>query len=550
MTETTDAAPVANDIQNGGSGPTESLSLPLREDFGRKRRLALERRKEYNDYLSRKEAEEEQKRQERLKHGRRKAVSKPLDFHKTKPQEEHAPRLEKPDHRESVTFKAPTDADDFTTSLNTDEHADDNVETRKVLEQQPQRQINGLEDNHTSPAFILREETSKLKKEREEFARLEVVSAVRKSATRDALTGDACRSTAHSPTRSQDEKDGTDNADQVWERSQSLDRGKAGLHSTQLNALSLPAGLEKKPQDAKKQLFPKESYLKDLEAQIREKKERMLKEKEEEVRLDLKCIEEYHDPWSRDLAVVMTGRKRLRFLGDFVRPVETSSDIMPSKARSESNLLGNGRQIGDVSVLVPELHLLLGRRADVDAVPPRLSSKVLREALPPDVYSQELQKQQIEEKKQRDEEQRLKDAAEEEKLEKRVEEQRLKMYQEYNEERKRGKGKDLQVSKRPERAQRTHKTKEKTVLEASKKSTPHHKSQKPISITRPQESGSRKKNEFVQELRPPRKRSESRDRMAGSLEILRRQLATEQQISRIQQMQKNYVVGEHIQGFD
>ncbi|KAG0421933.1 hypothetical protein HPB47_002211 [Ixodes persulcatus] len=183
---------------------------------------------------------------------------------------------------------------------------------------------------------------------------------------------------------------------------------KAGLHSTQLNALSLPAGLEKKPQDAKKQLFPKESYLKDLEAQIREKKERMLKEKEEEV-----------------------------------RPVETSSDIMPSKARSESNLLGNGRQIGDVSVLVPELHLLLGRRADVDAVPPRLSSKVLREALPPDVYSQELQKQ-IEEKKQRDEEQRLKDAAEEEKLEKRVEEQRLKMYQEYNEERKRGKGKDLQ----------------------------------------------------------------------------------------------------------
>ncbi|CAN8025832.1 unnamed protein product [Ixodes persulcatus] len=111
------------------------------------------------------------------------------------------------------------------------------------------------------------------------------------------------------------------------------------------------------------QLFLKGSYLKELEAQIREKKERMLKEKEEEVR-------------------------------------------------------------------------------------PRLSRKVLREALPPDVYSQELQKQQIEEKKQRDEEQRLKDAAEEEKLEKRVEEQRLKMYQEYNEERKRGKGKDLQVNRR------------------------------------------------------------------------------------------------------
>ncbi|KAM7294762.1 trichohyalin [Ixodes scapularis] len=550
MTETTDAAPVANDSQNGGSGPTESLSLPLREDFERKRRLALERRKEYNDYLSRKEAEEEQKRQERLKHGRRKAVSNPLDFHKTKPQEEHAPRLEKPDHRESVISKAPTDADDGTASMNTAEHADDDVETRKVQEQQPQRQMNGLEDNHTSPAFILREETSKLKKEREEFARLEVVSAVRKPATRDALTGDACRSNAHSPTRSQDEKDGTDNADQAWERSQSLDRGRAGLQSTQLNALSLPAGLEKKPQDAKKQLFSKESYLKELEAQIREKKERMLREKEEEVRLDRKCIEEYHDPWSRDLAVVMTGRKRPRFLGDLVRPVETSSDIMPSKARSESNLLGNGRQIGDVSVLVPELHLLLGRRADADAVPPRLSRKVHREALPPDVYSQELQKQQMEEKKQREEEQRLKDAAEEEKLEKRVEEQRLKMYQEYNEERKRGKGKDLQVSKRPERAQRTHKAKEKTGSEASKKSTPHHKSQKPISITRPQESGSKKKNEIVQELRPPRKRSESRDRMAGSLEILRRQLATEQQISRIQQMQKNYVVGEHIQGFD
>ncbi|CAN8001691.1 unnamed protein product [Ixodes hexagonus] len=123
------------------------------------------------------------------------------------------------------------------------------------------------------------------------------------------------------------------------------------------------------------------------------------------------------------------------------------------------------------------------------------------------------------------------------------------MCQEYNEERKKGKGKDLQVSRRQERVQRSHPAKDKTVLETTKKSTTHHKSQKPISITRPQESGRKMKSDIVPELRPPRKRK-SRDRMASNLEILRRQLATEQQISRIQQMQKNYVVGEHIQGFD
>lgn len=243
--------------------------------------------------------------------------------------------------------------------------------------------------------------------------------------------------------------------------------------------------------------------------------------------LDRKCIEEYHDPWGRDLAVVMTGHKRRRFLGDVVRPVETSSDIMPSKARSESNLYGEPRRRSDAQA------------TELISIPvgPRLNRKLCRGTLPPNLYGKELQKQQIEDKKKREEEQKLKDAAEEEKLNKRVEEQRLRMYQEYQDERKRTKSKDLQLSRRQERVQKTHHPGKEKAAPDPKKPAPHLKGQKPISIIRPQDDSRKKKNESTTDFRPPRRRSESRDRMANNLEILRRQLATEQQISRIQQMQ-------------
>ncbi|KAL1420452.1 hypothetical protein MTO96_024276 [Rhipicephalus appendiculatus] len=172
---------------------------------------------------------------------------------------------------------------------------------------------------------------------------------------------------------------------------------------------------------------------------------------------------------------------------------------MPSKARSESNLFGDPRRQREVAMLVPNLHLLLARRGE------GVLRKLVRNVLPPSLYRKELQKQ-IEEKQQRLDEQRRRDEEEEEKLERRVQQQQAKMYQEYQEERKRHRAKDQ--------------------------------------VTRPPEDSRKIRSDAVPDFRPPRRRSESRDRLANNVEILRRQLATEQQINRIQQMQRNYVVTE------
>ncbi|XP_049275618.1 uncharacterized protein LOC119406969 [Rhipicephalus sanguineus] len=263
----------------------------------------------------------------------------------------------------------------------------------------------------------------------------------------------------------------------------------------------------------------------------------MLQEKLEEARLDRKCIEEYQDPWGRDLATAFAGGKRPRFLGDLVQPILTSSDIMPSKARSESNLFGDPRRQREVAMLVPNLHLLLARRGEGVLFKP--SRKLVRNVLPPSLYRKELQKQ-IEEKQQRLDEQRRRDQEEEEKLERRVQQQQAKMYQEYQEERKRHKAKD-QVARRPEQATKGQQDKERMMIE-TKRSVPHAKPQK--SVTRPPEDSRKIKSDAAPDFRPPRRRSESRDRLANNVEILRRQLATEQQINRIQQMQRNYVVTE------
>ncbi|XP_077497437.1 uncharacterized protein LOC144108034 isoform X1 [Amblyomma americanum] len=569
MTHKTSEPEVANkgphDVSGGGSdSPAEPVSLPIREHCERRLRLAMERRQEYNDFLSRKEAEEEAKRQRRRKHSRR-ATSQLEHLRRPTPAEDvylkKQPK-EEGDHQGSAVSRGQSRADGIADTAPVLPPVNGHSSAAGVKSEKDGRRSrlcsNGARNGELAVVATLKEETAKLKEEREEFAKLvsslkEVMSEVQKPATRAALTACLSRSRGQSPGHW--EADGEDNAPIQWERSQSLDRGlkgasqsdtslqlrKGGSQPTQLDAGAplLTAGSERRPDGSVARSTTKqESYLKELEAQIKEKQERMLQEKLEEARLDRKCIEEYQDPWGRDLTTAFAGGKRPRFLGDLVQPVQTSSDIMPSKARSESNLFGDPRRQREVAMLVPHLHMLLARRGDGLFIRP--SRKLVRNVLPPSLYRKELQKQQIEEKQQRLEEQRLRDQEEEEKLERRVQQQQMKMYQEYEEERKRHRPKE-QVSKRPEQVTRGPQERERMMIE-TKRSVPHTKP--PKVVARPAEDGRKAKSDAVPDSRPARRRSESRDRMANNVELLRRQLATEQQINRIQQMQRNYVVTE------
>ncbi|XP_054924528.1 uncharacterized protein [Dermacentor andersoni] len=547
--------------------PVEPVSLPIRDDYERRLRLAMERRREYNDFLARKEVEEEAKRRRRRKHCRR-ATSQLEHLRPTAAQSESTQTLptEQSDHRASAVSRGQSRADDM---VNANAHNAASIlpaidgqssaaGAKNDKEGRRSRLCNGTKNGELAVVATLKEETAKLKEEREEFAKLvsslkEVMSEVQKPATRAALTACISRSRGQSPGHA-DTEAGNHVAAQ-WERSQSLDRGlkgasqpkdsalqirKGGSQPTQLDtgAASLTAVSETRAGGSERAITKQEAYLKELEAQIKEKQERMLQEKLEEARLDRKCIEEYQDPCGRDLATVFAGGKRPRFLGDLVQPIQTSSDIMPSKARSESNLLGDPRRQREVAMLVPHLHLLLARKGDGPQFKP--GRKLVRSVLPPNLYRKELLKQQIEEKQQRLDEQRQRDQEEEEKLERRVQQQQAKMYQEYQEERKRHRAKD-QVTRRPEQTVKGQHDKERMMIE-TKRSVPHAKPQKPM--TRLTEDSRKLRSDATPDFRPPRRRSESRDRLANNVEILRRQLATEQQINRIQQMQRNYVVTE------
>ncbi|KAL3221373.1 hypothetical protein MRX96_005107 [Rhipicephalus microplus] len=203
-------------------------------------------------------------------------------------------------------------------------------------------------------------------------------------------------------------------------------------------------------------------------------------------------------------------------------------------------------------MLVPNLHLLLARRGEGVLFKP--SRKLVRNVLPPSLYRKELPKaetvssklpprlnlKQIEEKQHRLDEQRRRDQEEEEKLDRRVQQQQAKMYQEYQEERKRHRAKD-QVTRRPEQTTKGQQEKERMMIE-TKRSVPHVKPHRSDPS-----SGRQSKN---QEWTPPPTSGlpgGEASHVTGwptTVEILRRQLATEQQINRIQQMQKNYVVTE------
>lgn len=84
------------------------------------------------------------------------------------------------------------------------------------------------------------------------------------------------------------------------------------------------------------------------------------------------------------------------------------------------------------------------------------------------------------------------------------------------------------------------------MLVETRRSMPH--ARPPKDVAPPLQENQKEKSKALRGFRTARERSESRDRMANNLEILRRQLATEQQINRIQQMQRNYVVAEAHRG--
>ncbi|XP_075729217.1 uncharacterized protein LOC119164848 isoform X3 [Rhipicephalus microplus] len=527
---------------NGGGGggpagrtdsPPEPVSLPIRDDYERRLRLAMERRREYNDFLSRKEAEEEAKRLRRRKHSRR-ATSHLEHLRPTAVQNKSQPMppKEQSDNRKSrADHTVSADANHTASILPAINGQSSASGAKNDKDGRRSRLCNGTKNGELAVVATLKEETAKLKEEREEFAKLEVMSEVQKPSTRAVLTACISRSRGQSP--GHEDADAGDHVPAQWERSQSLDRGlkgatlpkdsaltlrKGGSQPTQLGtgAASLTAGTEVRTGGSERAITKQEAYLKDLEAQIKEKQERMLQEKLEEARLDRKCIEEYQDPWGRDLATTFAGGKRPRFLGDLVQPILTSSDIMPSKARSESNLFGDPRRQREVAMLVPNLHLLLARRGEGVLFKP--SRKLVRNVLPPSLYRKELQKQQetvssklpprlnlkqIEEKQHRLDEQRRRDQEEEEKLDRRVQQQQAKMYQEYQEERKRHRAKD-QVTRRPEQTTKGQQEKERMMIE-TKRSVPHVKPQK--SVTRPPEDSRKIRSGAAPDFRPPRRRS-------------------------------------------
>ncbi|XP_077547477.1 uncharacterized protein LOC144159695 isoform X3 [Haemaphysalis longicornis] len=513
----TRAEPGGGGEQSGRRSPDEPVSLPIREDHERRLRLASERRREYNEFLSKKEAEAA-----RRQH-RRRATSQLEHLRRTPPPPDAAALPSAEQRRQST----PKDRNGGRQS----------------------RCCRDVTKADLDAVSTLKEETAKLSEERKEFAKLigslkEVLSEVEKPATRDALTG--CLSRQRAQSRCYGETDTGENVDAQWERSQSLDRGlkgasqlgnsgvslrKGGSHPTQLDVGATSRNADPERPACGSQQLASRAYLKDLEAQIREKRERTLREKEEEARLDRKCIEEYHDPWGRDLATTLAvagASKRPRFLGDLVQPVQTSSDIMPSKARSETNLLGEPPR-GSQTVLA--------RRHQAALFKP--SRKLASNVLPPSVYREELRKQ-MEEKRLRLEEQRRRDREEEEKLERRVGQQRLEMLREYQRERCRPPPREVGG------AAGGHQADERRMLVETRRSVPH--ARPPKDMAPPLQETRKVKSDVLRGFRTARERSESRDRMASNLEILRRQLATEQQINRIQQMQRNYVVAEAHRG--
>ncbi|XP_064487260.1 uncharacterized protein LOC135399329 isoform X2 [Ornithodoros turicata] len=273
-------------------------------------------------------------------------------------------------------------------------------------------------------------------------------------------------------------------------------------------------------------------------------------EKEEEAKLDKKYMEQCYEPWGKAYAHLRDQGRKPRFIGELVHPVETSSSIIPTKARSESSLVP---RLCLEMALPPQL-----RRhffpADFD---PRIPGG--RRARPTNLtvesYREDLRKQ-IEEKKKRLEEQRQREKSEEDKLLRRIEEQRQKMYSEYQEEQRRRHKKDTEVRPKQERLTKTQREKSREMPHRAKTRAETKEKRKPtrhrLKTSSDENSWTEKSAEAdqqqteVKRYHPPemtqRKRSESRDRLVNNVEILRRQLATEQQISRVQQLQKNYTV--------
>nr|XP_037272948.1 uncharacterized protein LOC119164849 [Rhipicephalus microplus] len=193
---------------NGGGGggpagrtdsPPEPVSLPIRDDYERRLRLAMERRREYNDFLSRKEAEEEAKRLRRRKHCRRATshlehLRPPAVQNKSQPM----PPKEQSDNRKSRADHAVSADANHTGSILPAINGQSSASGAKNdKDGRRSRLCNGTKNGELAVVATLKEETAKLKEEREEFAKLvsslkEVMSEVQKPSTRAVLT--ACLS--------------------------------------------------------------------------------------------------------------------------------------------------------------------------------------------------------------------------------------------------------------------------------------------------------------------------------------------------------------------
>ncbi|XP_049275800.1 uncharacterized protein LOC125760128 [Rhipicephalus sanguineus] len=239
-----EAAPKGPNGGGGGGGPAgrndsppEPVSLPIRDDYERRLRLAMERRREYNDFLTRKEAEEEAKRLRRRKHCRR-ATSHLEHLRATAAQNESKPMLPKEpsDNRASAVSRVQSradhavsaDANHTPTILPAINGQSSASGAKSDKDGRRSRLCNGTKNGELAVVATLKEETAKLKEEREEFAKLvsslkEVMSEVQKPATRAALTACLSRSRGQSPGHAETEVE--DHVPAQWERSQSLDRG-------------------------------------------------------------------------------------------------------------------------------------------------------------------------------------------------------------------------------------------------------------------------------------------------------------------------------------
>ncbi|KAL1420451.1 hypothetical protein MTO96_024275 [Rhipicephalus appendiculatus] len=173
---------------NGGGGgpagrtdsPPEPVSLPIRDDYERRLRLAMERRREYNDFLSRRP------RRKRNDSGggntagapRRTWNTSDRQWRKTSPSQ--CRPKEQSDNRTSAVSRVQSRADhaasadaNHTASILPAINGQSSASGAKNdKDGRRSRLCNGTKNGELAVVATLKEETAKLKEEREEFAKL------------------------------------------------------------------------------------------------------------------------------------------------------------------------------------------------------------------------------------------------------------------------------------------------------------------------------------------------------------------------------------------